>query len=73
MIKKSSAFALLAIILGHLSFAQTNVYQVNEHDVHKGYVTEKIWLSQYALPKVSISGVTYAPNVTLPKGVSRVL
>ena len=67
MIKKSSAFALFAIILGHLSFAQTNVYQVNEHDVHKGYVTEKIWLSQYALPKVSISGVTYAPNVTLPK------
>lgn len=48
--------------------AQTTQYQVNENEIHSGHITEKIWLNEYAMPRVSISAITYTTNVALPKG-----
>ncbi len=46
--------------------AYTGSYQVKSRDVHDGYIIEKVWLSSYAMPQVSISGITYTEHVSLP-------
>jgi hypothetical protein len=49
------------------TYAQSDfTYQINSKDVNNGYVTEKIWLSRYALPKVQISGIVYNTVDYLP-------
>jgi Peptidase family C25/FlgD Ig-like domain len=48
-------------------FAFTGSYQVKSGDIFKGYIVEKIWLTGYAVPEVTISGITYDLNVGLPK------
>jgi len=74
MTKFSLVFALFTVLLFTRSFAQTaapeiktSTYQVSGHDIHTGFVTEKIWLNTLAMPKVSISGVTYTQGGALPK------
>ena len=62
---------LFLCLEGFFSFqtaeAYTASFQVQSRDVHDGYIIEKIWLNDYALPQVSISGITYLEHVTLPR------
>lgn len=51
------------------TYATTTVYQVKEQDICSGYIIEKIWLDEYAHPKVGLSGISYSENVTIPADV----
>jgi len=78
MTKNSLVFALFATLFVNYSFAQNStpiakseIYQVGQHDIHNGFVTEKIWLSAYAMPKISISGCSYTEVASLPKDAKK--
>src|ERR1700761_662862 len=58
---------LLNLSVGLAVSAETVTYQVNPKDIHGGYITQKIWLSAYAMPDVTISGISYNTGVSLPK------
>lgn len=58
---------LVSIWAAPATYAFTSTYQVAKQDIYAGYVTQKIWLDNYALPSVSISAVTFENNVPLPK------
>ncbi len=61
-------FVLFANLLVILSLsAQTTQYQASEQEIHRGHITKKIWLHEYAMPKVTISAINYVTNVGLPK------
>ncbi len=63
MKKIISVFVFFVNLLAfQYSNGQTTVFQVKAQDIYKGYITEKIWLNNYALPDVSISGVSYSAN-----------
>ncbi len=62
-------FGLLVNLLAFQSiYAFAGTYQVKQTDIYAGYIIEKIWLNEYAMPQVSISGIGYELNVTLPEG-----
>jgi len=44
----------------------STAYHVADADIYKGYITEKVWLSQYAIPQIQINDITYKAGVTLP-------
>ncbi len=69
--KKSTITLLLLILSGVQSlFAYTGKFQVGEATiVSQGYIIEKIWLNNYAIPKITISDVGYTLDVTLPANV----
>ena len=70
MKKIISAFILFAnLLVFQFSYAQTNAYHISEQEIHEGYISKKIWLKGYAVPKVSISAIGYTTNVPLPNGV----
>ena len=66
--RKISVFLILTISL--IAFGNTyginNSYQVNDADISKGYISKQIWLSEFAMPKIEISGITFT-SATLPK------
>ena len=63
------AFGLLISILSvQPVFALTQTYQVKQQDIYAGYITEKIWLNDYARPGITISGISYEASAALPKG-----
>lgn len=65
--KKTTITLLLSLISGMSSvFGFSGNYQVNESNISQGYIIEKIWLNNYALPKITISDITYAADVPLP-------
>ncbi len=67
MRNRISTLFVSAILFGfQAATAQTTTYNVSAQDIERGYVTEKISLGQFAIPEVSISGITYTPNVALP-------
>lgn len=51
----------------HPSYGHKESILVKEQNIHQGYIVEKVWLSNYALPQVLISEVGYINNVALPK------
>ncbi len=63
----STVILLISLLISQHLFAFAQTYQVNTRDIHNGYITEKVWLNNYALPKVTISAITYDANVALPK------
>ena len=66
--RKLSVFLLLTISLiafGN-SYGTITNYQVDDASISKGYVSKQIWLSEFAMPKVEISGITFITS-TLPK------
>ena len=66
--RKILLFGLLINFLAvHVAQAYTNSYQVQSGDIYKGYVAEKVWLRNYAMPRITISGFVYTGNVSLPK------
>jgi hypothetical protein len=68
MKKTISTLILLISLLAFQSiYAITGSYQVKPSDIYKGYIVEKIWLSTYATPKVTLSDIIYASDVILPK------
>ena len=69
MKKTLSTFSLLAsLLVFNAANAETRntTYQVQQKDIYEGYIVEKIWLNEYSVPKVALSGVEYSANVALP-------
>jgi hypothetical protein len=50
------------------AYAFSGIYQVQQKDIDRGYITEKIWLTGYAMPQVLLSGVNYTAVTALPAG-----
>ncbi len=70
MKKAISGFVLLLnLALSPILYAVpfTQSFQVKQSDIYRGYIIEKISLTQYAVPTVTISDITFATDVTLPK------
>ncbi len=65
-----SAGLLLNLINCLPAKAETESYQVSTNDIYNGYIVKKVWLTQYALPEVSISAVGYADVASLPGGAT---
>jgi hypothetical protein len=61
---------LLSLFASATANAFTASYQVTAQDISNGFITEQVWLSDYAMPDVSISGITYTTNVLLPDHVT---
>lgn len=67
---KKNILALSSCLLCSFSaLAGGNNYHVNKNDIRRGYVVEKVWLQNYALPQVQVSGTVYENNVTLPDSI----
>jgi len=58
---------LFVLVSIQSSFGFTINCQVNKTDIYEGYIIKKIWLTEYAVPQVAISGITLSANVALPK------
>ncbi len=55
---------LLVILLNIPSiYTHAQKFQVKQQDIYRGYISEKIWLDNYAVPQVAISGIGYEPAV----------
>src|SRR5579872_2526955 len=68
MKKTISALLLLITLSGFTqSYAFTGSFQVKDGDIYRGNIVEKIWLNNYATPKVTLSDIGYMQNVPLPK------
>jgi hypothetical protein len=50
----------ILMVSGMQAFAVEKHYDVKPEAIQRGYITEKIWLNEYAIPKVEISGIEYA-------------
>ena len=69
MKKAISTLILLINLLAIESvYGYTETDQVKQADVYMGYIVKKIWLSEYAIPKVILSDINYTADVQLPKG-----
>lgn len=65
--RKTTTLLLVFLFSATLSLAGRSIqYTVAESDVYSGYVTQKIWLEQYASPRVTLSDVMLQ-NATLPE------
>ncbi|MCD6013410.1 MAG: hypothetical protein K0Q79_3272 [Flavipsychrobacter sp.] len=65
--KKTTITLLLLILSGVQSlFAYTGKFLVSGANISQGYIIEKIWLNNYAMPKITISEIGYTANVSLP-------
>lgn len=66
MKKHIVSIGLFTVCFGTIS-AQTDVqFPVKSIDVNNGYISKKIWLDNYAVPDVQITGTEYTNEVTLP-------
>jgi hypothetical protein len=67
MMKKAYFFlSLFASMLTVGVMAKEHTYQVNVADIYEGYITEKIWLTNNAVPVVSVSAVSYIDAMLPP-------
>lgn len=64
---KSIVFLILNVLSIQTIYAFTAKYEVKQEDIYKGFVAEKIWLDRFAIPKITLSDIGYAENVSLPK------
>lgn len=66
--KKIIPLTLLVLVLSYMQsiFAFTGRFEVKESNIARGYIIEKIWLNNYALPKISITDISYTQDVSLP-------
>ena len=62
---------------GFFAAAQSvNTCRVTASEIYSGYVTQKVWLNHYALPKVTLSGIEYTsvnavPHDALPSSTTK--
>ncbi|WP_425575676.1 type IX secretion system sortase PorU [Nemorincola caseinilytica] len=61
-----ASFGMLAAWLP--AAARTETYNVNNDEIYGGYIVKKIWLDQYATPKVSVGDIIYA-DAAIPAGI----
>ncbi len=62
-----SLLVLLITLLGSRPVcAFTTTCQVSQGDIYEGYIVEKIWLNNYAIPKIYLTNIGYTENVALP-------
>lgn len=47
-------------------FADPYTFKINPDNINNGYIIEKVWLDNYAIPDVKISGIEYTSDVILP-------
>ncbi len=66
MKKASLLFALIFLSIQTLFAEQNMSFRVSKNDIFNGYVIEKIWLQQYAIPEVKLSDLSYIDGIELP-------
>ncbi|MCW3121004.1 MAG: hypothetical protein JWQ38_496 [Flavipsychrobacter sp.] len=59
---------LLAILSFQPIYTHAQTFQVHQQDIDGGYISKKVWLDDYLMPEVIISGLSYE-NAALPKNV----
>jgi hypothetical protein len=67
--KMKKTFLVFTLIISFIPqlFAEYNItYKVSNIDILNGYVIERIWLQQYALPEIKLSNIQYTEGVELP-------
>ncbi len=64
-----SAFVFTLLTLSVPAFAKTDTYIIAGKDISEGFVVKKMWLTKYAMPTITLSGIAYADNANLPKNV----
>ncbi len=66
-----TSFSALVLFFVFLSIQSSYGYslncQVSQADIYEGYIIKKIWLTEFAVPKVSINNISWTANVALPK------
>ena len=62
----STLIFLITVFYIQSATGYTIICQVSQTDIHEGYIIKKTGLTKYALPKVTISGITWSSNVALP-------
>ncbi|MCF8450805.1 MAG: type IX secretion system sortase PorU [Taibaiella sp.] len=60
---------LLSIVSCQIALAQPESISVTNSDIYGGYFIRKIWLENYAVPKVSVSDISYIASV-VPAGAA---
>lgn len=68
-IKKTVTTLFFCLLCGFSALADGGSYHVDKKDIYNGYVYERIALSNYALPKVLLTGAVYDNNISLPDTV----
>ncbi len=58
---------LVNLLAFQTSFAFSSKYEVKQKDIYEGYIIEKVWLTEFAVPQVTITDITWAMNASLPK------
>lgn len=48
------------------SAENTYTYHITPADIYKGYITEKVWLTHYAMPQVALSDMIFTTIPVLP-------
>lgn len=66
LFSKLTALSVLLISSILPAHAYTVTFQVAKDNIHGGYVSEKVWLKNYATPTVIIKDISYQTNVPLP-------
>lgn len=65
--KKLTIFLFLSFTITFSAIAQNkSTFKVVEEDISSGYFTKKVWLEQYAVPKVELTDIGYASIGAIP-------
>jgi len=67
--KKNIPTLSFCLLCSFSALAGGNNYHVSKSDIHNGYVVERIWLQNYALPQVQVTDAVYENNITLPDSI----
>jgi hypothetical protein len=66
---RSTLFLLLFAAVSLPAFAINTTYEINNKEQRNGYIIKKIWLTNYARPRVSLSALNFSPSA-LPAGAT---
>jgi hypothetical protein len=65
--KKFTIFLFLSFTITFSAIAENkNTFKVAETDISYGYFTKKVWLEQYAVPKVELTDIKYVNIGAIP-------
>jgi len=70
--RKQGLLSLLFFILATPAsiFGYSLNFQVDKKEIRNGYIVEKIFLANEAVPKVVLSGIAFAENTDMPAGTN---
>ncbi|OJW82278.1 MAG: hypothetical protein BGO69_16950 [Bacteroidetes bacterium 46-16] len=66
MRKVAITIAVSSIAFFSAKAGPDHAFGVSKDEIHDGYVTKKIWLDHYRMPKISLEDVSYTGGVALP-------